>query len=88
MTCPIYGQVIRPRQWGWVIARGVFGGTAVLLYFTCIEKIGVGIAKDRQMPRNKRVPKLGSRSEARILLAEVLTSYSTRLYSKVLVSLS
>jgi drug/metabolite transporter (DMT)-like permease len=35
---------LRPRRWGWVISRGVFGGTAVLLYFTCIEKIGVGIA--------------------------------------------
>ena len=35
---------LRPRRWGWVISRGVFGGIAVLLYFLCIEKIGVGIA--------------------------------------------
>jgi S-adenosylmethionine uptake transporter len=35
---------LRPRRWGWLIARGVFGGTAVLLYFTSIEKIGVGVA--------------------------------------------
>jgi drug/metabolite transporter (DMT)-like permease len=34
---------LRPRRWGWLISRGVFGGTAVLLYFTCIAKIGVGI---------------------------------------------
>ena len=34
---------LRPRRWGWLISRGVFGGTAVLLYFTSIEKIGVGI---------------------------------------------
>ena len=36
-----------------------------------------------QMPRNSRVPKFGSRSEERILLAAALTSYSTRLNSKV-----
>jgi S-adenosylmethionine uptake transporter len=35
---------LRPRRWGWLLSRGVFGGTAVLLYFTSIEKIGVGIA--------------------------------------------
>jgi len=35
---------LRPRRWGWLISRGVFGGTAVLLYFLSIEKIGVGIA--------------------------------------------
>ena len=35
---------LRPRRWGWLISRGVFGGTAVLLYFTSIEKIGVGVA--------------------------------------------
>jgi len=35
---------IRPRRWGWLAARGVFGGLAVLLYFTSIEKIGVGVA--------------------------------------------
>jgi drug/metabolite transporter (DMT)-like permease len=35
---------LRPRRWGWLISRGVFGGAAVLLYFQCIEKIGVGLA--------------------------------------------
>jgi drug/metabolite transporter (DMT)-like permease len=40
----IFRANLRPRRWGWVISRGVFGGIAVLLYFTCIEKIGVGIA--------------------------------------------
>jgi len=40
----IFHPDLRPRRWGWVISRGVFGGIAVLLYFTCIAKIGVGIA--------------------------------------------
>jgi len=35
---------LRPRNWGWLLARGVFGGLAVLFYFTSIEKIGVGVA--------------------------------------------
>jgi drug/metabolite transporter (DMT)-like permease len=35
---------LRPRRWGWLISRGVFGGVAVLLYFQCIEKIGVALA--------------------------------------------
>jgi drug/metabolite transporter (DMT)-like permease len=35
---------LRPRRWGWLLSRGVFGGTAVLLYFASIEKIGVGTA--------------------------------------------
>ena len=35
---------LRPRRWGWLVSRGVFGGTAVLLYFISIERIGVGIA--------------------------------------------
>ena len=35
---------LRPRRWGWLVSRGVFGGTAVLLYFASIEKIGVGMA--------------------------------------------
>lgn len=35
---------LRPRRWGWLVSRGLFGGSAVLLYFTCIEKIGVGMA--------------------------------------------
>lgn len=40
----IFRADLTPRRWGWVISRGIFGGTAVLLYFLCIEKIGVGIA--------------------------------------------
>jgi drug/metabolite transporter (DMT)-like permease len=35
---------LQPQRWGWLISRGVFGGTAVLLYFISIEKIGVGVA--------------------------------------------
>jgi drug/metabolite transporter (DMT)-like permease len=35
---------LRPRRWGWLVSRGVFGGLAVLLYFTSIAKIGVGVA--------------------------------------------
>lgn len=35
---------LRPRHWGWLLARGIFGGVAVLFYFTGIEKIGVGVA--------------------------------------------
>ena len=35
---------LRPQRWGWLISRGVFGGTAALLYFACIAKIGVGLA--------------------------------------------
>ena len=35
---------LRPQRWGWLILRGVFGGAAVLLYFQCIERIGVGVA--------------------------------------------
>jgi drug/metabolite transporter (DMT)-like permease len=35
---------LRPQRWGWLIARGAFGGTAALLYFISIERIGVGMA--------------------------------------------
>lgn len=35
---------IRPRRWGWLIARGVFGGTAVLAYFSSMQRISVGEA--------------------------------------------
>lgn len=35
---------LRPRRWGWLLARGLFGGTAVYLYFSCIEHVGVGVA--------------------------------------------
>ena len=40
----VAGVVLPPPHWGWLLARGVFGGLAVLLYFTGIEKIGVGVA--------------------------------------------
>lgn len=36
--------VMRPRRWGWLFARGLFGGVAVFLYFSCIEHAGVGVA--------------------------------------------
>ena len=35
---------LRPRRWGWLLARGVFGGVAVMAYFACIEHLGVGLA--------------------------------------------
>jgi drug/metabolite transporter (DMT)-like permease len=35
---------LRPRRWGWLIARGVFGGTAVLAYFSAMQRIPVGEA--------------------------------------------
>jgi drug/metabolite transporter (DMT)-like permease len=35
---------VRPRRWGWLTARGVAGGLAVVAYFVCIERVGVGIA--------------------------------------------
>jgi drug/metabolite transporter (DMT)-like permease len=35
---------IRPRRWGWLIARGVFGGSAVLAYFSSMQRISVGEA--------------------------------------------
>jgi drug/metabolite transporter (DMT)-like permease len=43
-ACLLLRLDLRPRRWGWLISRGVFGGAAVLLYFGCIERIGVGIA--------------------------------------------
>ena len=36
--------VIRPRRWGWLLARGFFGGVAVMCYFACIERVPVGVA--------------------------------------------
>ena len=36
--------VIRPRRWGWLLARGFFGGVAVISYFACIERVPVGVA--------------------------------------------
>jgi drug/metabolite transporter (DMT)-like permease len=35
---------LRPRRWRWLVARGIFGGTAALLYFICIARIGVAMA--------------------------------------------
>jgi drug/metabolite transporter (DMT)-like permease len=35
---------IRPRRWRWLLARGLFGGTAVLAYFACIQRVPVGEA--------------------------------------------
>jgi drug/metabolite transporter (DMT)-like permease len=35
---------IRPRRWGWLFARGLFGGTAVLAYFASIQRVPVGVA--------------------------------------------
>jgi len=35
---------LRPRVWRFLILRGVFGGTAVLLYFLAIEHLPVGTA--------------------------------------------
>lgn len=48
----IFRADLRPRRWGWVISRGIFGGTAVLLYFLCsiITLAGVlwSVFADRQ----------------------------------------
>jgi drug/metabolite transporter (DMT)-like permease len=35
---------LRPKRWGWLLLRGIFGGMAVFLYFSCIERVGVGLA--------------------------------------------
>jgi drug/metabolite transporter (DMT)-like permease len=35
---------LRPRRWGWLLLRGIFGGTAVFFYFSCIEHVGAGMA--------------------------------------------
>ena len=35
---------IRPRRWGWLVARGFFGGTAVVAYFSAMQRITVGEA--------------------------------------------
>jgi drug/metabolite transporter (DMT)-like permease len=40
----VFRVELRPHRWRWLIARGLFGGTSVLLYFTCIEHLGVGRA--------------------------------------------
>jgi drug/metabolite transporter (DMT)-like permease len=44
LACGLFRLDLRPRRWGWLVSRGLFGGAAVLLYFQCIEKIGVGVA--------------------------------------------
>ncbi|HVU52892.1 MAG TPA: DMT family transporter [Polyangia bacterium] len=35
---------LRPRRWGWLAARGLFGGTAVACYFSAMQRIPVGEA--------------------------------------------
>lgn len=35
---------IRPRRWGWLAARGFFGGVAVVTYFISIQTVPVGVA--------------------------------------------
>jgi drug/metabolite transporter (DMT)-like permease len=35
---------LRPRRWGWLVARGLFGGTAVVCYFSALQRIPVGEA--------------------------------------------
>jgi drug/metabolite transporter (DMT)-like permease len=35
---------IRPRRWGWLFARGLFGGSAVVCYFSAMQRITVGEA--------------------------------------------
>lgn len=35
---------LRPRRWGWLLARGIFGGTAVVLYFASIGAAPVSVA--------------------------------------------
>ena len=45
VACSPPGRVvIRPRRWGWLLARGFFGGISVLCYFACIERVPVGVA--------------------------------------------
>ncbi len=35
---------IRPTRWGWLAARGIFGGLAVVTYFASIRAVPVGVA--------------------------------------------
>jgi drug/metabolite transporter (DMT)-like permease len=35
---------IRPRRWGWLATRGLFGGVAVVTYFIAIQTVPVGEA--------------------------------------------
>jgi drug/metabolite transporter (DMT)-like permease len=35
---------LRPRRWGWLASRGLFGGTAVVCYFSAMQRIPVGEA--------------------------------------------
>ena len=36
--------VLRPRRWGWLLSRGLFGGASVVLYFASIQRVPVGVA--------------------------------------------
>ncbi len=36
--------VLRPRRWGWLLVRGLFGGAAVIAYFSAMQRIAVGEA--------------------------------------------
>ena len=45
LAAVVSGQArLRPRRWGWLLLRGIFGGAAVFLYFSCIEHVGAGMA--------------------------------------------
>jgi drug/metabolite transporter (DMT)-like permease len=35
---------IRPSRWGWLVARGLFGGISVVTYFAAIQTVPVGVA--------------------------------------------
>ena len=35
---------LRPRRWGWLATRGLFGGTAVVFYFSALQRLPVGEA--------------------------------------------
>lgn len=35
---------IRPSRWGWLAARGLFGGISVVTYFLAIQMVPVGVA--------------------------------------------
>ena len=35
---------LRPRRWGWLFVRGLFGGAAVIAYFSAMQRIAVGEA--------------------------------------------
>lgn len=35
---------LRPTRWRWLVVRGLAGGVAVILYFACVQRVGVGLA--------------------------------------------